>query len=137
MSISLSTAARNAAGASIISILDSGSATSNGYIEIRTGTKPTSPQLSATGTLLATLNLSDPSFGSFSNGSASANPISSDVNIDNNGVAGWFRFYNKDNAGVFDGVITVTGGGGDIEFDSVNFLKGGTVEIVALTVTMP
>lgn len=137
MSISLSTAARNAAGSAIISILDSGSTNPNGYIEIRTGTKPTSPTFTATGTLLATLNLADPSFSSFTNGVATANPISSDVDIDSNGIAGYFRFYNKDNVAVFDGEITATGGGGDLEFDSVNFLKGGSVEIIALTVTIP
>jgi hypothetical protein len=137
MAITISTQARNAAGTAIISLIDVGTTNLNGFIEIRTGTKPITPQASATGTLLATLNLSNPAFGIFSGGSATANPISPDVDIDNNGVAGWFRFYDRDANAVFDGVITATGGGGDIEFDNVNFLKGGTVQIVTLTATMP
>ena len=36
-----------------------------------------------------------------------------------------------------DGDITETSGGGDIEFDNINFIVGGVVAITSLTATMP
>lgn len=137
MSVNISTEARNAAGNAIVDLLDVGSINPNAFMEIRTGAKPANPQTAATGTLLATLNYSNPAFGAFGNGIALANAISPDVDIDENGIAGWFRCYNRDGVAVFDGDITITGGGGDIEFDNINFLKGGTVQITVLSATMP
>lgn len=137
MTVNISTVARNAAGDAIINLLDAGSLNPNAFMEIRTGSKPTSPQATATGTLLATLNYSNPAFNPFSNGISLSNAISPDVDIDNDGTASWFRCYDRDGVPVFDGDITITGGGGDIEFDNINFLKGGTVQITSLSATMP
>jgi len=137
MSVNISTVARNAAGDAIVDLLDLGSINPNAFMEIRTGVKPASPQVAATGTLLATLNYSNPAFGTFGSGIGLANAISPDVDIDENGTAGYFRCYNRDGVAVFDGDITITGGGGDIEFDNVDFLKGGTVQITVLSATMP
>lgn len=134
---SISTAARNAAGNAIVGLLDAGTLNPNAFMEIRTGMRPASPQATATGTLLATLNYSNPAFNLFSGGVSLANAISPDVDIDNNGIAQWFRCYDRDGTAVFDGDITITGGGGDLEFDNVNFLKGGTVQIISLLATMP
>lgn len=133
----LSTIARNAAGDAIVSLLDEGSAAVNGYIEIRSGTKPASPQTAATGTLLSTLQLANPAFPAFANGSAAANTIADDSNIAASGAASWFRMYDRDGTAVMDGDVTITGGGGDIEFDNINFIQGGTVSISTLTATMP
>jgi len=137
MTVNISTVARNNAGASITGLIDGGSLNPNGYIEIRTGAKPANPQTAATGTLLATLPCSNPAFGSFSNGQSLANPISNDSNVDDTGVAGWFRVYDRDGTAVFDGDVTATGGGGDIEFDNINFVVGGTAVILSLTAIMP
>jgi hypothetical protein len=137
MTVSISTQARNDAGDSIVDLIDVGSANPNGYIEIRTGAKPASPQTAATGTLLSTLSFSLPAFGNFTNGTTTSNSISEDTSVDATGVAGYFRFYDRDGAAVIDGEITVTGGGGDIEFDNINFIIGGVVSISTITVTMP
>lgn len=137
MTVNISTLARNEAGDSIVDLIDTGSANPNGYMEIRTGPKPSSPQVSATGTLLATNAFSNPAFGNFSNGSAIANTIADDTNVDATGIASWFRIYNRDGIAVIDGDITETGGGGDITFDNINFIAGGTVTITSLTATMP
>jgi hypothetical protein len=138
MTVNISLVARNIACTSIISLIDQGTTLPNGYLQIRSGTKPPSPQAAPTdGLLLATLSFSNPAFGPVNNGTTTANTISSDTNIDNTGQASWFRIYNRDSGAVMDGSITATGGGGDLEFDFIDFVKGGTVNILSLTATMP
>lgn len=137
MAVNISTVARNDAGDAIVDLIDVGSANPNGFMEIRDGAIPASPQIAATGTLLATLNLSLPAFGNFATGIALANVIADDTDVDNTGVAGWFRIYDRDGTAVIDGTITATGGNGDIEFDNINFIKGGVVAVTSLTATMP
>jgi len=137
MTVNISTQARNDAGDSIVDLIDIGSTNANGVLEIRTGAIPASPQAVVSGTLLATLNFSNPAFGNFSNGSAFANPIADDSDIDATGIANWFRIYDRDGTAIIDGEITVTGGGGDIEFDNIDFVKGGTVAISQLQGVMP
>jgi hypothetical protein len=137
MTVNISTQARNDAGDSIVDLIDIGSTNPNGVIEIRTGAIPATPQVAATGTLLATLNLSKPAFGAFSNGSTYANPISNDTSADGTGIASWFRIYDRDNNAIIDGEITIAGGGGDIEFDDINFIKSGSVAITSLQALMP
>lgn len=137
MTIRISTLARNDAGDAIVGLIDMGSAVAKGYIEIRDGDIPTSPQLSATGKILAKLELSNPAFKSFVNGVGQANTIANDIQVDATGTASWFRIYNRDNLAVLDGQITTVGGGGDLEFDNVNFIAGGVVAITSLLATMP
>lgn len=133
MSVEITTSLKNTTCDSIVGAIDSGSANSNGYLEIRSGTRPLSPQNSASGTLLATLNFSAVAFGDAVDGVATANTITEDTSIDATGVASWFRIYDKDGNAVMDGDITVTGGSGDIEFDDINFVEGGTALISSLT----
>lgn len=137
MTVNISTQARNDAGDAIVDLIDQGSTNPNGYMEIRTGAKPATPQATITGTLLATMNFSLPAFGNFSSGISLANPIADDTNVDETGVASWFRIFDRDGNSIMDGDITETGGGGDIEFDNINFIKGGVVAITSLTATMP
>lgn len=137
MAIRISTQARNDAGDAVVDLIDAGSAVANGYIQIRDGEIPNSPQLTATGKVLAKLELSNPAFKSFDNGVAQANTISNDIQVDATGVASWFRIYNRDNVPVMDGQITTSGGGGDLEFDNINFIAGGIVSITSLLATMP
>ncbi len=137
MSVSISLLARNDAGDAIVDLIDGGTTQPNGYMQFRTGAKPASPQVAATGVLLATVGFSNPAFTTFSNGQATANPIASDTSIAATGVAGWFRISDREGVPVFDGDVTITGGGGDVEFDNVQFIQGGTVAIDSFTVTMP
>lgn len=137
MTVNISTQARNGAGNYIVDLIDTGSTLPSGYLQIRTGAKPSSPQVAATGTLLATLTFANPAFAAFSNGQAYANPIASDTNIPASGIAGHFRICNRDNVAVMDGDITLTGGGGDIQFDNINFIAGGVVAISSLLAIMP
>ena len=137
MTINISTQARNDAGDAIVDLIDLGSTNPNGYIEIRDGVKPVNPQTGIGATvLLTTMNFSLPAFGNFSNGISLANSIANDTNVDETGVATWFRIYDRNGTAIMDGDITIAGGG-DIEFDNVNFIKGGVVAITSLTPTMP
>lgn len=134
--IILSTEAQNVAGTAIANLIDSGSVLPNGYIEIRTDVKPASPQVAATGSLLGTLQLSNPAYNTFANGIALINPITNAIAV-SQGVATWFRVYNRNKAPVMDGDVTLTGKGGDIQLDNVNILVGGAIQINTLNGVMP
>lgn len=137
MTINLSTNARNLAGNAIVDLIDLGSTITRGCIEIRSGTKPANPQTAATGDKLATLNFSAPAFKDFVAGQSFANAITPDTNVAKGGIATWFRVYDKDATAIFDGDVSEAGGNGDIVFDSVFFVKGGTVTITSLLAVMP
>ncbi len=137
MSLTLSTIIRNDMGDTAVDAIDRGSAAPTGRVEFRTTTKPTNPQTLAPGVVLATLRFANPAYGSFTNGRAVANPITTDDNVAVSGVCGWFRVYNCDGSPLWDGEVTITNGGGDIEFDNINFIQGGTVELTELDAVMP
>lgn len=118
---------RNLAGKTIADLIDSGSIVQNGYIEIRDGSRPVATEANPTGTnILLVLNFSLPSFGVFNNGVALSNTIPN-ATVIKTGVAKWFRIYNRDKKAIIDGDVKKTGSGGDIEFDNINFIVGGTV----------
>lgn len=135
MATRISTAARNAAADAIVDLLDAGAGA--GYVEVRTGSQPATPNTAATGTLLATLPLSDPAFGAASNGTATAAAITSDTAADATGTAAWFRAYDSAGNAVIDGSVTATGGGGDMTLSSTSIVTGGVVNVTGWTVTMP
>ena len=137
MTIKISTLARNIAGAAIVSLVDQGSTRSSGLLEIRSGTRPASPQAPAFGTILASVSLAIPAFREFANGIARANAIAGPVIILNTGTATWFRVYDRNNQAVFDGDVSKDGTPGDLVFDYVNFVAGGVVNINNLFATMP
>lgn len=129
----ISDSARNAAVNAVAALLDGGS--SNANICIRTGAAPTNTTDPDSGTLLATLPMSDPAFGAAAGGTATANSITSDTNIAATGTAGYFRAKDSDGVTVFQGSCGTSGA--DINFDSVSFIAGGTCAISSLTLTQP
>ena len=138
MAVNISLTARNSTCSLINSLIDVGSTKDSGYIEVRSGTIPSSPEASPSdGGVLATLMLSSPAFKEPVNGVATANAITPDTNIAASGKATWFRVYNRDGGAIIDGVVSAIGGGGDLTFDSVDFVKGSTAQVNSLTATMP
>jgi hypothetical protein len=135
MATRLATATRNAACDAVVDLLDGGPAA--GTIKIYTGTQPTTANDTATGTLLATITLSDPAFGAASSGVAtlSGTPLSATGVAA--GTAGWARLADSTGATVMDGSVTATGGGGQIELATTTISVGVTVSITSGTVTMP
>lgn len=135
MATRISVAARSAAADAVVDLLDGGAGA--GTLEIRTGAQPATPATAASGTLLATLTLSDPAFGAASSGVATASAITDDTSADATGTAGWFRAKDSSGNAVIDGDITGTGGGGNMELDSTSIVSGGLVEVTSWTITMP
>ena len=129
----ISTAARNAAADGVVGLLDGGAGA--GYIEVRDGTQPATPNDAATGTLLATLTLSDPAFGAAATGTATANAITDDTSADASGTATWFRGYDSTGVAVIDGSAGTSGT--DLILDDAAIVAGGVVAINSWTVTMP
>jgi hypothetical protein len=137
MTWDLSTAAnlarRNAALTAVIAAIDGGSGA--GTIQIRTGASPGANN-AATGTLLATVTLIDPSFGSVSAGSATlADPAA--VTAVASGTAAHCRVLDSSDNVIMDGTVTATGGGGDLTLASVAITSGQSVDVTGGTLTQP
>lgn len=128
----ISDAARSASADAVVDLIDVGGA---GAISIFTGAAPTNTTDPDSGTLLATLPMSNPAFGSASAGVATANAITSDTNVAATGTAGHFRMKNGSGTVVFQGTVGTSGA--DINFNSVSFLAGGTCAISSLVYTKP
>lgn len=135
MTTRLATTTRNSACDAVIDLLDVGSGA--GTIKIYTGTQPVSANDGASGTLLATITLSDPAFGAAASGVATmaGTPLSGTGVAA--GTAGWARLADSTGATVLDGTVTATGGGGQIELATTTVSVGVTVQITSGTVTMP
>lgn len=135
MTTIISTAARNAAAGAIAVLPDGG--TGAGYIEIRTGTQPAGPGSAATGTLLATVTLGDPSFGSPATGVCTLAGLPIAATGAGDGTAGYARIYDGDDVAVLDCSVTAEGGGGQIELNTTTISTGVDFELTAGTITMP
>lgn len=134
MTIRLATTARNASTDGVVDLIDAGP--SAGTVDVRTGSQPASAQDAATGTLLATITLSDPAFGASSTGVATAGDPAS-VNSVASGTAGWFRVKDSTGATVFDGSVSAAGGGGDMIVANTNIASGQPVDVTSFTYTTP
>jgi len=134
MALSFSDALRNARANAITAACDAGTAA---VMEIRTGTKPASPDDSATGTLLASITLNDPSFGTSVDGviTLDDSPALTDSSADTTGTAGHFRIKTSAGVGVVDGTVTATGGGGDVTLNTISIVSGAAVTVTSGTIT--
>jgi hypothetical protein len=120
----------------IVALLDAGAAA--GYVEIRSGSQPATAMDAASGVLLATITLNDPVFTAAASGTATADasPALTAAAVDT-GTAGWFRGYDSDDNAVIDGSATATGGGGDMQLNTVSLVSAVDVTVTAWTITMP
>lgn len=134
MAISVSAAAASAMADAITALVDGG--TGPGTLKVYTGSKPATVATAATGTLLATFALTDPSAAAAAAGVATWDfdpDVAAVVAAD--GTAGWFRVADSDGNAVFDGTVGTSGA--DLNFSSVTWVTGGDVEITAGSVTHP
>lgn len=134
MALTLPNATRSAACAAIVGLLDLG--TGPGTIEIRSGTRPATADLTATGTVLATVVLESPAFDDAPNGVATIADPDAVVGVAA-GTATWFRAMDGDDATVFDGDVSATGGSGDLKLATTTISVGLSVDVTGGTVTMP
>lgn len=109
-----------------------------GHLRVYSGTKPTNPDTALSGnTLLADFTLAATAFGTAASGTAAAAAITS-VTASASGTASFFRLFKSDGTTVVgDGDVTATGGGGDVTFDNVSFVSGGTVNCTGFSLTEP
>ena len=103
-------------------------------IEIRTGTKPATPETAATGTLLATVAISG-SFTASGGTLTAADPAS--VTVAASGTAGYFRLKTSGGTAKLDGTVTATGSGGDMQLSTTALVSGGTVDLGVPSFTVP
>lgn len=121
MTISHSVAARDSQADNIGSLVDAGSADASGDM-----------QLKENALLICELVLPLPAFGSSSGGTIILNgaPISNAA-VDSTVGPGVnvFEVRDRDNGIVYQGTVTSTGGGGDLEMDNTSVNSGQTVTL--------
>lgn len=85
---------------------------------------------------VATLTFSTTAFGASSSGVATANAITQDTSA-TGGTVAKVRLKNAAGTDKIIGSVTATGGGGDIELNSVVISAGQAVSVTSLTYTAP
>jgi hypothetical protein len=130
MALTLRDTAANAMVDALTDLIDGGT------VEIRSGAKPANPADAATGTLLATLTLPTPSFGAAASRAATVGAVAATTGSAT-GTAGHFRAKSSGGTAYVDGTVTATGGGGDLELDSVSVVSGESVDITGGTWQIP
>jgi hypothetical protein len=129
----LAAATRNAAADAIVDRLDAGSGA--GTLLVYTGSAPSSSDDAATGTLLLTFTLADPAFGAASAGVASGASLPRSAVAVAAGTAGWARLLDSDSTKIAD--LSVGSAGTDVVLSTTTITLGRTVNLTALTLTMP
>lgn len=139
MAIKISSALAIAQADLIVDAIDAGSGA--GKLRIYDGTQATNPQ-TAVGAqvLLAEFTFSDPAFGAagaVTGGALATASAIAAVVASASGTASWFRILDSNNLAVYDGTVTVTGGGGDLTVQSLSIVISTEVSITSLTYSQP
>lgn len=136
MTTRLSGTTQQASANAAVDQLDVGGA---GSIKIYTGSQPADADDAATGTLLVTIPFNNPAYGNANTSGvvalAGTLPLSGTAVAA--GTAEWFRACKNDGSGAWDGIVTATGGGGQLTLDNTNIANGQTVQIATLNYTQP
>ena len=114
--------------------LDAGSGP--GTAKIYSGAIPTSPDVAATGTLLAELVLSKPC-GVVANKKLTFSAITQDLEANNTGVATYVRLADSDGNVVIDGDVSSTGGTGVLKLNTTSVTALGPVFINSFELSIP
>jgi hypothetical protein len=110
----------------------------NGFLRIYSGAQPATPETAASGVLLAELRFNVDAFPAAAGGVLTANALTGDAAANATGVAGYARALGADGTTVvLDTNITVVGGGGPLELDSINIETGADVVVDSFTLTLP
>lgn len=112
-----------------------GSRFDGGTLEIYTGGAPADPNDPATGTLLCTITLPNPAYGSASGGVVAMSGTWSDTAVDT-GTAGYARFISADTLETLD--VTVTedpDDDADLLISDEDIVIGNTVSVISHTLT--
>ena len=125
MALTHATSVRNTLAESISTAVDAG--TGNGVIEVQ----------DSGGAVLGTVTFQAPAFAAATSGAIDANtPLTDETNA-TSGTAAQFKVKDSDGNLVYDGTITQTGNGGDLELDNTSITSGATISISSWTYTAP
>jgi hypothetical protein len=120
---------------------DLGSSDATADLVIYSGTAPINVDTSLSGnTVLASLLMSNPAFGSASDtnpgASVTASAISDDTAADATGTATFFRILDRNNVARVQGTVTATGGGGELQLNSTAIQANALVKVTSLVMTL-
>jgi hypothetical protein len=102
----------------------------NSKLRIYSGSQPASANNAATGTLLVEISLPATAFSAATPGNKKLVLSGTwQATAGTGGTAGWFRLLHTGNDDRMDGSVTASGGGGDLQLDTVTITAGGTVTI--------
>lgn len=125
MALTHTTTIRNQLADLVVDAIDAGTVAANGDLEIGTA---------AFAAILSTVEFQDPSFGAAAAGTATmAGAPLEDSSATGGGTAAVFRTRDKDGTEIFQGTVTVTSGGGDMELSSTTINNGDAVRINSFT----
>ena len=126
MALQLSVAVRNA----MLDAIETAIGTS-AVMKIRTGAPPAGCATADSGTVLATLTLSN-WMADASSGTKAKSGTWEDTSADAAGTAAHYRIYASDGTTAhLQGTVTATGGGGDLTVDNVVFAAGQSFSITS------
>lgn len=140
MASSISNVAARAACDAVVDLVDGGAGA--GLLRIYSGTIPTDADTAlGAQVLLAELTMSDPAFGAAADanpgGRATASAITGDTSANATGTASFYRMVDSNGVTIVQGSVTATGGGGDLQLNSVAIQSGAAVTVTSFTLTMP
>jgi hypothetical protein len=107
-------------------------------LKFYTGSAPANCAASATGTVLATINLPSDYMANASSGTKTLQGTWQDASADATGTAGYFRIYDSTatTCGI-QGTVSLSGGGGDMIIDNTSIATGQQVNVTQFTFTAP
>lgn len=112
-----------------------------GKAKIYTGSRPVNVDAAISDTLLVTFTLDDPAFGAGADanpgGQAAAQSLPITGSPAASGQAGWYLTTDSDDNPLWNGNVTASGGGGNMELNTVTIAIGTDVDITAWTFTQP
>lgn len=142
MATRLPNASQQASADAVVDRVDLGSGTATGLLRIYSGAQPADADSAPGGDLLCEITLDSPAFGAASSagtatGAGFPKSGTGTAAASTGTAAQSFRVVDRDGAAVYDGQVTGTGGGGEIELDNVSIAEGQAVTISSLTYTQP
>lgn len=129
--LNMSSALRTARAQAIIAAIDAG--TSNGTINVYSGTKPATGDAVTTQTLLGTITFQKPC-GTATNGILSFNATANTA-VGADGTISWARIKNGNGVMVADVDCGVSGSNATIIFNNLNVIVGGNFSILSAQIT--
>lgn len=102
-------------------------------LELRTGAAP-GPNNAPTGTVIASMTLPTPAMAAAASRAAAKNGTWQDPVANATGTIGHFRITSTTGK-VWEGTVTVTGGGGDLTVNAVGANAGDVVTITGCSIT--